>query len=151
MILITCSPERDTDNFDIVAGVPQGDTIAPYLLIICINYVLRTSIDKIKENDFKLTKEISRRYPAKAITNADYTDDIALLANAPAQTETLLHSLERTVAGIGLHVNAHKTEYMCFNQAGDISTLNRQRKSLMAITQECCEQYWRSLRDSTPP
>ena len=26
-------------------------------------------------------------------------------------------------AGIGLHVNAHKTEYMRFNQTGDISTL----------------------------
>ena len=41
----------------------------------------------------------------------------------PNQTETLLHSLERAATGIGLHVNAHKTEYMCFNQAGDISTL----------------------------
>ena len=47
-----------------------------------------------------------------------------LLANAPAQAETLLHSLERAAAGIGLHVNAHKTEYMCFNQRGNISTLN---------------------------
>ena len=47
-----------------------------------------------------------------------------LLANTPAQAETLLHSLERAAAGIGLHVNAHKTEYMCFNQTGDISTLN---------------------------
>ena len=37
--------------------------------------------------------------------------------------ETLLHSLERAAAGIGLHVNAHKTEYMCSNQVGDISTL----------------------------
>ena len=45
-------------------------------------------------------------------------------ADAPAQTETLLHSLERTAAGIGLRVNANKTEYMCFNQTGDISTLN---------------------------
>ena len=36
---------------------------------------------------------------------------------------TLLYSLERAAAGIGLHVNAHKTEYMCFNQTGDISTL----------------------------
>ena len=34
----------------------------------------------------------------------------ALLANAPAQAETLLHSLERASAGIGLHVNAHKTD-----------------------------------------
>ena len=52
------------------------------------------------------------------------TNDIALLANAPAQAETLLHSLEWAAAGNGLHVNAHKTEYMCFNQTGDISTLN---------------------------
>ena len=85
--------------------------------------MLRTSI-KIKENGFKLTKERSRRYPAKTITDANYADDIALLANAPAQAETLLHSLEQASAGIGLHVNAHKIEYMCFNQTGDISTLN---------------------------
>ena len=81
-------------------------------------------VDKIKENVFKLTKERSRRYPAKTITDTDYADDIALLANAPAQAKTLLHSLERAATGIGLHVNAHKTEYMCLNQTGDISTLN---------------------------
>ena len=111
-----CSP--DTDYFNIVAGVLQGDTLAPYL------FMLRTSIDKIKENCFKLTKERSRKYPTKTITDTSYADDIALLANAPAQAETLLHSLERVTAGIGLHVNAHKMEYMCFNQTGDISTLN---------------------------
>ncbi len=49
----------------------------------------------MKDNSFKLTKERSRRYPAQTITNTDYTDDIALLANTPAQAETLLHSLER--------------------------------------------------------
>ena len=119
-----CSPDGDTDYFDIVVGVLQGDTLAPYLFIICLDYVLRTSIDEIKENGFKLTKESSRRYPAKTITDADYADDIALLANAPAQSKTLLHSLEWAAAGISLHVNAHKTEYMCFNQTGNISTLN---------------------------
>ena len=40
------------------------------------------------------------------------------LANAPAQVETLLHSLEQTVGGIFLDVNADKTEYMCFNKSG---------------------------------
>ena len=51
-------------------------------------------------------------------------DDIALLANTPAQAETLPYSLERADTGIGFHVNAHSTEYMGFNQRGDISTLN---------------------------
>ena len=111
------------EYFDIVAGVLQGDTLAPYLFIICLDYVLRTSIDKIKENGFELTKKRSRRYPATTITDADYADDIAILANTPDQAETLLHSLERAAASIGLHVNAHKTEYMCYNQTGDISTL----------------------------
>ena len=87
-------PDGDTDYFDIVAGVLQRDTLVPYLFIICLNYVLRTSIHKIKENSFKLTKERSRRYPVKTVTDADYADDISLLANAPAQAETLLHSLE---------------------------------------------------------
>ena len=53
------------------------------------------NIDKIKENGFKLIKESNRSYPAKTIIDADYVDDIALLANAPAQAEALLHSLER--------------------------------------------------------
>ena len=119
-----CSTDGDTNYFDVIAGVLQGDTLAPYLFIICLDYVLRTSIDKIKENCFKLTRERSRRYPAKTITDTDYTDDIALLANAPAQAETQLHSLERVTVGIGLHVNVHKTEYMSFNQTGDIFTLN---------------------------
>ena len=117
------SPEGDMEYFDIVAGVLRGDTLIPYHFIICLDYVLRTSIDKIKENDFELTKKRSKRYPAKTITNADYADEIVILANTPNQAETLLHSLERAAAGIGLHVNAHKTEYMCFNQTGNISTL----------------------------
>ena len=86
--------------------------------------MLRTSIDKIRENGFELTKKRSRRYPAKTITDADYADDISILANTPNQAKTLLYSLERTTAVISLHVNAHKTEYMCYNHTGDISTLD---------------------------
>ena len=77
----------------------------------------------MKENAFKLAKERSRRYPAQTITDVDYADDIAFLANSLAQAESLPHSMERKAGDIGLHVNADKTEYMCFNQRGDISTL----------------------------
>ena len=92
-----------TDYFDIVVGVLQGDTFSPYRIIICLDYVLRTSIDKMKDNGFKLTKERNRRYHVNTIMDADYADDIAPLANTPAQAKTLLHSLERAAAGIGLH------------------------------------------------
>ena len=61
------SPHEDADYFDIVAGVLQGDTLVPYLFTICLVYVLRTFIDKIKENGFDLTKKRSRRYPQKQL------------------------------------------------------------------------------------
>ena len=72
------SPDGDTDYFNIVAAVLQGDTLAPFLFIICLDYMLRTSIDKIKEKCFKLTKQRSRSYLAQTNTDADYANDIAL-------------------------------------------------------------------------
>ena len=110
---VKVSLDRDTDYFDIVVGVLQGDTLDPYLFIICLDYMLRMSIDIMIDYNFKLAKERRRRYPTQTIKDANYADDIALLANTPAQA----------AAGIGLHVNADKTEYMCFNPHY-ISTLN---------------------------
>ena len=68
-------------------------------------------------------KARNRWYLAGTITNADYADDIALLANTPTQAEFLLDSLKRAAGGIGLHVNIDKTEYMSFNQSSDILPL----------------------------
>ena len=88
-------------------------------------------IKKKKKNGFELTKKRNRRYLAKTITDADNADDIAILSNTPNQAETLLYSLKQAAAGIGLHVNAHKTEHMCLNQTGDISTLDRSSLKLV--------------------
>ena len=49
---------------------------------------------------------------------------MTLLANSPSQVEFQVHSREQTAEGIGLYVNADKTEYMCFHQKRDIYTLN---------------------------
>ena len=78
------SPDGDTEYFDIVAGVLQGDTLAPYLFIICLDYVLRTSIDKIKENGFELTKKRSRR-------KSDLTDKMKRSFFQAAVTSILLY------------------------------------------------------------
>ena len=67
------SPDGDTEYFDIVAGVLQGDTLAPYLFIICLDYVLRTSIDNIRENGFVLTKKRSKSTPQKQLPTTPLT------------------------------------------------------------------------------
>ena len=35
------TPDGDTEFFEILAGVLQGDTLAPFLFIIALDYVLR--------------------------------------------------------------------------------------------------------------
>ena len=39
------SPNEETELFDITAGVLQGDTLAPFLFIIVIDYALRKAMD----------------------------------------------------------------------------------------------------------
>ena len=73
--------------------------------------------------EYKLSKRDN--YLSVFISNYIGSRSFQILANTPNQAETLLHSLERAAAGIGLHVNANKTEYMCYNQTGNIATLDR--------------------------
>ena len=47
-----CSLDGDIDFLDIVAGVLQGDALAPYLFIICLDYILWTLLDLMKENEY---------------------------------------------------------------------------------------------------
>ena len=117
------SPDGDTDFFDILAGVLQGDTLAPFLFVVCLDYVLRTSVDKISNFGLTLTKARGCRYPATTITDADYADDLALISDTIAEAEALLHILGRAVGDVGLYVNAGKTEFMCFNQEGSMKTV----------------------------
>ena len=49
------SPDRDIDNFEIVAGVLQGDTLAPYLFIICLDYMLRNRLRQWHSTSGKYT------------------------------------------------------------------------------------------------
>ena len=115
--------DGDTDYFNIVAGMLPGDTLAPYLFIICQDYVLTTSIDKMKDK-FQASKGKKQNIPRTTIKDADYADDITLQENTPSQAKALQYSLERGGTGISLHVSANETEYVCVNQRSDFSTLN---------------------------
>ena len=59
---------------------------------------------KKKKNGFTL----KRKNKKQTITDSDNVDNLALLANAPAPTESLLHSLEQPAKGICLWVNPDK-------------------------------------------
>jgi hypothetical protein len=56
------SPDSETDLFEILAGVLQGDTLAPYLFVIVLDFALRMAIEGREEDlGFHLEKRRSRR------------------------------------------------------------------------------------------
>ena len=79
------SPNGYTEFFKILAGVLQGDTLAPYLFTIALDYVMRQAAGNESNLGFILDKSRSRRHPAKVICDTDIADDIALLSNTQDQ------------------------------------------------------------------
>ena len=110
------TPDGETDFFTIEAGVLQGDTLAPFLFIIVLDYVLRLSLDTINDQGLQLHPRRSRRQPAIYITDLDFADDIALVSDLVANAESLLHSLEKAASLVGLHCNEGKTEVISSTQ-----------------------------------
>ena len=106
------TPDGETTFFDIVAGVLQGDTLAPFLFIIVLDYILRLSLDNMQEKGIQLHPRRSSRHPAQHLTDLDFADDLALIAESVKNAEALLQSLEDVAAQIGLHCNEGKTEYI---------------------------------------
>ena len=112
------SPDSDTDFFDIVTGISQGDTLTSFQFKICLEYILWTSIDLMKEKVLILKKAKSKWYPAETTPDADYLDDLTFLANVLAQAE----SLEQASRSNGLY--SDETNFLCFKRHGAASTLN---------------------------
>ena len=71
----------------------------------------------------KKPKLILEGYLISIIFISFFKKFIIVIIITPTQAESLLYSLEPAACCIGLHVNVDKTEYMCFNQWGDIYTL----------------------------
>jgi len=51
------SPDRETDEFDILAGVLQGDTLAPYLFTIVLDFIIIIIIEFLYRIIYDTPKE----------------------------------------------------------------------------------------------
>ena len=111
------TPDGETEQFDITAGVLQGDTLAPFLFIIVLDYAMRKAMAGGKEEElgFTLTPRRSRRHPKEVLADLDFADDIALLSDAIEQAQELLLRVETECNKVGLGLNGPKTKYLAYN------------------------------------
>ncbi|KAI8498644.1 hypothetical protein Bbelb_238460 [Branchiostoma belcheri] len=87
--------DGETSPFEVTAGVLQGDTLAPFLFIVVLDYILRLSLDSMQEKGLEIQPRRSRRHPAVNLTDLDFADDLALTTHLVKDAETLLQSLEK--------------------------------------------------------
>jgi len=95
----------------------QGDTLAPFLFVIVLDYALRKATDGREEELGLQTKQRkSKRCPAIYITDLDFANDIAFISEEIQQAQALLQRVEEASASVGLTMNAKKTKIIAFNQ-----------------------------------
>ena len=104
-----------TELFEILAGVLQGDTLAPYLFIIVVDYIMTTVLAAEGDVGFTITPSRSRRHKAEKLADAEFADDVALISDSIAEAQQLLQSLETAAKQVGLYMNEGKTKYLCVN------------------------------------
>ena len=97
------TPDGETEPFGILGGIFQGDILAPFLFINVIDYMMRSSVDSMKESGLLYQPRKSSHHPALYITDAEFADDITLLSDNLAGAQALLSSLELTANCAGLH------------------------------------------------
>jgi hypothetical protein len=108
-----------------MAGVLQGDTLAPYIFILCMDMILQQLDDdwgaKI-ENDIdtdELNQHVTHsvRRPAKRLSHLAYSDDVVLLSNSTAHTQLQFRRFEQVANSLGMKLNlaAGKTEEIRLN------------------------------------
>ena len=104
-----------TEVFDILAGVLQGDTLAPYLFIIVIDYIMTVAIDD-DETDagFTIRPAQSRRIGAEKLADVEFADDVALVTDSIEDAQHLLRR-QAVASSVGLAMNDSKTEFMTIN------------------------------------
>ena len=83
---VVATAHENTEIFSTTSGVLQGDTLAPFLFITLLDYVLcETLLDNI--DGFTITPRISSRYPEVRIGALVYADDIAITCDTIDQAQ----------------------------------------------------------------
>jgi len=124
-----------TDEFGTTSGVLQGDTLAPYLFVIVMDYIMRISLTA--EDGYTVRRRMSARHAAVRIPALAYADDAALLSDNGESAQRQLHRFETASAKVGLRLNASKTKVMF---VGDIphSDIHTVSGSTLAACDEFC-------------
>ncbi|VDO82439.1 unnamed protein product [Schistosoma margrebowiei] len=92
-----------TDAFQVRTGVRQGCLLSPFLFLLVIDWIMRTS-----------TSEGKHRIARNQLDDLDFADDLALLSHTHEQMQTKTASVAAVSASVGLSIHKGKTKVLKF-------------------------------------
>ena len=96
--------DKLSDEFKITSGILQGDSLAPFLFTIVMDYIIsKCSTD---------TGFTTHQNPDTKINHLAFADDIVLIDESAKEAIKHIKSLSKEASKVGLSLNIEKTKYM---------------------------------------
>jgi hypothetical protein len=112
--------------FDVKSGVRQGCVIAPLLFNIYMDFVVKQALAQMPSGcgvklayhaDGQLVRSTGHGVgDLQLISTLLYADDMALLSQDAKELESMLQTMDKVCLGMGMRINASKTEIMAFSE-----------------------------------
>ena len=96
-----------TNSFQVRTGVKQGCLLSPFIFLMAIDWIMKTSTENSKTGICWTFKE--------HLEDLDYADDIGLLSHRYQDAQNKLNRVSIEAGKIGLKINVNKTEVMKIN------------------------------------
>lgn len=93
-----------SEPFEIKTGVRQGCLLSPFLFLLAVDHILRTTTEG-KQNGIQWTI-------TTMLEDLDFADDIALLSHNHKQMQEKTDLMDTTSRNIGLRINKNKTKVL---------------------------------------
>ena len=99
--------QQVTDAFQVKTGVRQGCLLSPFLFLLAIDWVMKTSTQQ-KRNGIQWTLW-------DQLDDLDFADDLALLAHTQQQMQEKTNIVAATSASMGLNIHKGKSKILKVN------------------------------------
>ena len=116
-------------------------TLAPFLFIITLDYVLREAMQQ-KELGVEMKRREGSRRPAEYLTDLDFADDIALVSHTLANAQVLLQHLEAAAATVGLFINRAKTKALVIGDKAGAGSISLSDGTIETVPDFCYFGSW---------